>query len=197
MVDVYIVKLKGKKNYYAQYRCPVTKNKIRKSTGETTKAAATKFGTEWANEINAGVTVGCSWEHFRERFSMEHCITLRESTRKSYETILDCLETFKKPQKLASVNALFITRWRAHLVKIGASEATRRTYLRTLKAALNWGASNQLIPSVPQFPKPKKEDAGKHRGRALTAVEALFAEMPCGPVVLVGRMLVLRLARDQ
>lgn len=108
---------------------------------------------------------------FRERFSLEHCMTLRNRTSQSFESVLDCLEDFSKPLRLESVSANFISRWRVHLVKIGVSDSTRATYLRTLKATLNWAASVGLLSSVPNFPKEKRKDSGRHRGRALTAAE--------------------------
>ncbi|MCP4478782.1 MAG: hypothetical protein GY818_11890 [Planctomycetaceae bacterium] len=51
------------------------------------------------------------------------------------------------------------------------SDSTRKTYLRTLKASLNWAAGVGLLSAVPRFPKEKRKDSGKHRGRALTAAE--------------------------
>ncbi len=171
MVSVSVVKLQGKKFLYAQYRDEVTGKKVRKSTGETTKRKAERFAAQWEAEIKAGKSAGSTWDNFRERFSLEHCCTLRESTAQSYEVILDQLEAFSKPLRLESVTADFISRWRVHLVKIGVSDATRRTYLRTLKSALNWGAGVGLLSAVPRFPKEKRTDTGKHRGRALTPAE--------------------------
>ena len=84
---------------------------------------------------------------------------------------MDQLEAFSKPLRLESVSADFISRWRVHLVKIGVSDSTRKTYLRTLKASLNWAAGVGLLSAVPRFPKEKRKDSGKHRGRALTAAE--------------------------
>jgi len=171
MVSVSILKIGERPVYYAQYRDEVTGKKVRRSTGEKTKRKAERFAAQWESEIKSGISAGCTWEHFRERFSLEHCITLRDSTARGYETILDCLEDFSKPLRLESVSADFISRWRVHLVKIGVSDSTRATYLRTLKAALNWAVSVGLLSAVPNFPKEKRKDSGKHRGRALTAEE--------------------------
>ena len=171
MVSVSILKIGERPVYYAQYRDEVTGKKVRRSTGEKTKRKAERFAAQWESEIKAGNSAGCTWAVFRERFSLEHCMTLRDSTAKSYETILDCLEDFSKPLRLESVSADFISRWRVHLVKIGVSDSTRATYLRTLKASLNWAVSVGLLSTLPNFPKEKRKDSGKHRGRALTAEE--------------------------
>ncbi|MCP4081864.1 MAG: hypothetical protein GY743_16625, partial [Planctomycetaceae bacterium] len=125
MVSVSVVKLQGKKFLYAQYRDPVTGQKRRRSTGEKTKRKAERFAAQWEAEIKAGKSAGSTWDNFRERFSLEHCITLRESTAAGYETILDRLEAFSKPLRLESVTADFISRWRVHLVRIGVSDSTR------------------------------------------------------------------------
>ncbi len=171
MVSVTILKIGDRPVYYAQYRDEVTGKKVRKSTGEKTKRKAERFAVQWEADIKSGKSAGSTWSNFRERFTMEHCITLRDSTAQSYETILDQLEAFSKPLRLESVTADFISRWRVHLVKIGVSDSTRATYLRTLKASLNWAASVGLLSAVPRFPKDKRKDSGKHRGRALTAAE--------------------------
>lgn len=85
--------------------------------------------------------------------------------------MLDQLEAFSKPLRLERVTADFISRWRVHLVKIGVSDSTRRTHLKTLKASLNWATGVGLLSAVPRFPKEKRTDSGKHRGRVLTAAE--------------------------
>ncbi|MCP4478783.1 MAG: hypothetical protein GY818_11895, partial [Planctomycetaceae bacterium] len=90
----------------------VTGKKRGRSTGETTKRKAERFAAQWEAEIKAGKSAGFTWDNFRELFSLEHCITLRERAAQSYESVLDQLEAFSKPLRLESVSADFISRWR-------------------------------------------------------------------------------------
>ncbi len=77
-IKVSVFKRSGRRYYEMQYRDPVTGQKVRRSTGETTRRLAERVAAKWEEKVrlSAGdVTVDTiSWGDFRQEYETEHVL---------------------------------------------------------------------------------------------------------------------------
>lgn len=75
------------------------------------------------------------------------------------------------PVMLSDVTTPKIITFEAGLRNAGLSEATIATYLRAIRAAMNWASEAELIRSSPRVRIPKQKGNRKARGRPVTGEE--------------------------
>ncbi|MEM7196533.1 MAG: hypothetical protein AAF402_16495, partial [Pseudomonadota bacterium] len=124
------------KVYYAQYRDPVTGDKVRKSTGERRKGSALRKAAKWESDVRSGLTWedgSIPWETFRDRYESECLPGWAESTQRKSITVLNRFEQIVRPRQLRHVNATTLSRFTKNLRDGGRSTHTLRSYLAHLR----------------------------------------------------------------
>lgn len=171
-MNISVFKPAGRKNYVCQWVDPVTGRKVTKSAGTNIKRDAERFAGNLQKELDNGTyhkDLRMTWEAFRDRFEQEYLSGSPESTADRYATVLNAVERHINPKLLASLNEATLSRFQAKCREAGNSEATIKTNVTHLLAALKWAVGMRLIPRVPEVRKPKNVSGMK--GRKITGEE--------------------------
>ncbi len=173
-INVNVIRRKGRKFFYLRYKCPITGERVEKSSGEQTEKEARRRAAEWQAELRAGGggKVSVRWEEFRSGYECATDISLRAGTSSKIASMCNVVETYMKPDTVRRINSQWLTKFQTRLLENGLSPATVESHCRHLKAALNWGKEQGIIHSVPQFPRLKQARAAKvMKGRPITGEE--------------------------
>ena len=169
-----IVVNRGRKFLYLRYTCPVTGEKIEKSSEETTEKEARKRAGEWQAELRAGggKSTSARWEAFREAYENGKVFNLRDRTAEKICSTFNMVEELMKPDSVKRITRPWLTEFQKRLLNAGRSPATVESHCRHLKAAMNWARDEKIIQTVPQFPKLNKVRSAKvMKGRPITGEE--------------------------
>jgi integrase len=169
-----IVVDRGRRFLYLRYTCPVTGDRIEKSSGETSEKEARKRAGEWQAELLAGGggKTTATWEAFREAYESGKVFNLRSGTADKVSCMFNVVESIMKPDSVKRITRPWLTEFQKRLLDAGRSPATVESHCRHLKAALNWARDEKLIQTVPQFPKLNKVRSAKvMKGRPITGEE--------------------------
>lgn len=113
-----------------------------------------------------------TWKAFREKYETEKLAGMAPKTLSATDTAFNHLENLINPARLRSLTENTISLFQAKLRATKVKETSIASYLRHLKAALNWAVSMGLIPSAPKIHMPKRAKGQKiMRGRPITAEE--------------------------
>jgi integrase len=169
-VKVWIQEFKDRPHLVLQWIDPDTGKRKSETaeTGNRKKAETARADKEY--ELNFGIYQEASrmtWDRFREMFSDEHLVGLRDRSREKYGTVFDVFEDEVGPKLLRGINertlGAFVRGLRTRRRRgksPGLEPITIRNYLIALKSALGWAKEQKLIPAVPTFPTvkvPKKK----------------------------------------
>jgi len=175
-IQVKVTRFGDRKYLLAYYDDPITGRRISKSTKQTSQKEAEKFAAKWEAELQEGrykPKSNVTWDEFREQF-LAHLQDSPAATYSAYCSSLNAFEREVSVKKLADVTTLRIDyaakKWREG--DDAKSIETVETYLRHLKAALNWAVSNGLLNAAPKINMPKRQRGQKlMKGRPITAEE--------------------------
>lgn len=173
-INVIVIRRKGRKFLYLRYECPVTGERIEKSSGETTEKAARKSAGEWQAELLAGggKSSSAKWQDFRMRYEDGKAFGLRATTGDKISSMFNVVENMMKPDNVRRITPQWLTKLQRRLLDAGREPATVESICRHLKAALNWAREQGIIQQVPRFPKLNKVRTVKQmKGRPITAEE--------------------------
>lgn len=174
-INVKVTRFKGRKYLLMYYDDPLSGRRISRSTKQTTEKDARKAAAKWEAELQEGrykAKSNSTWQEFRDDFLTEHLRDAPDSTAAAYTTALNQLEKYVAVKRLAELTAGRIAyaadQWR----KEEKSPETVATYLRHLKAALNWACKAGMIHTVPAITMPKRQKGVKlMKGRPITTEE--------------------------
>ncbi len=171
-IKVYTRRLSGKKNLAMFYRCPVTGDQHLKSTGTSIKRDAERAAALWQEQLNNAsyhAPQRMSWDDFVDLYADSHLSTLRPKSADIALTGLRQFHRIVKPARIASVKATQIRKFKTDAKKEEMKTNTINTYLRCIRAALNWAVSEEIISSAPQVRMLKADNGGKRmKGKPLT-----------------------------
>jgi len=80
-----------------------------------------------------------TWSEFRRRYEAEHLTQLSRSSIAIWHTVCNSLEGFRVPEELADVTTSYLSEWSGSLL-LEIAPTSVASYLRALRAALNWAA---------------------------------------------------------
>lgn len=132
------------------------------------------------DELNAAAEsqADLAWQAFEQRYTQEYLPSLAEKSRKAWRTAKGHVDEIIKPAFLSDIDANALSMFAAALRKKskrkkgGCSEATIKTYLATVLAALGWAVDMGLLDSVPKVRMPKRAKGSKRmRSRPVTGEE--------------------------
>lgn len=174
-IRVKVTRYADRKNCVMYYIDPVTEKMVAKSTGKNNRRDAERAAAIWEAELRAGRREGdprMSWKAFREKYETEKLASLSVRTQEAADTAFNHFETLINPARLAGVTENTISLFQAKLREREIKETSIASYLRHLKAALNWAVSMGLLPRMPKIHMPKRAKGQRMmRGRPITAEE--------------------------
>ncbi|MBL8818857.1 MAG: site-specific integrase [Planctomyces sp.] len=169
-----IVVDRGRRYLYLRYTCPITGERVEKSSGEKSEKEARKKAGQWQAELRAGGgrSTSTRWTSFRAAYEKGKAPQIRETTSCKIFAMFNVIEDFMKPDDIRRITPQWITLLQQRLLDSGRSMATVEGHCRHLKAALNWAREQDLIQTVPKFPRLKQARRTKvMKGRPITTEE--------------------------
>lgn len=173
MTQVRVVKFGDRKHYQLQWNDPVTGKKKTKSSKATTKGAAERAAGELERKLEAGdiVTPGrVTWEQFRNRYESDVLPGKALATQGKVDGVFNLVEKILAPAKLVQLTAERLSHFQAELRRKDRSEASIKSTMAHLKAALRWAARVGLLSKAPPIEMPTR-GSERMRGRPLVAEE--------------------------
>ena len=195
-VKVTVVEFGDRKHYMMQWRDPVTSRKKSRSTkvergGAKARREAERVAAKFEAELREGryhEPLRTTWAEFRERYEAEKLPSLAKRTADRVGTVFNWVERVVKPARLADLTESRLSHLQAEMRKGGLAEATIKSHLAHLAAALGWAHRLGMLPKLPRIEKPKRARASKvMKGRPITGeeFERMLAKVP--NVVLAKR----------
>ena len=188
MIKVVVVAYPDRKNLMMRHCDPMTGRTVARTTGTTKRREAERVAAKWEAELQAGRPQpgrAISWKAFRERYEREVLPSLSSSTERMVGTVFNAVEAILRPKRLQDITAERVSYFQSQLRDGTRGEATIRTYLAHLAAALAWAVELGFLPSAPKIQMPKRAKGSKlMKGRPITNVE--FQEMLAQTEVVVG-----------
>lgn len=111
-----------------------------------------------------------TWLGFRTKYEAEKGPTMT-SALVVWRSAANQLERIVAPVMLTDVTGPRLSSYAVGLRAAELSEATIGTYLRAIRAALNWAGEIELLATVPRVRIPKTAGQRRARGRAITGEE--------------------------
>jgi integrase len=161
-----------RKYFETQWTDPVTGRKRTRSTGKTTEAEAKKAAAVIEHDLRNGEYKSPSritWQDFRDRYETEVLPRQARNTAGSVFSTFAAVERLINPKLLRNLDAAQISRFQEKLGREGKAEATIKSYLTHLKAALRWAHGVEILDKMPQIKMPKR--TGGMKGRPITTEE--------------------------
>lgn len=174
-IKVKITKYADRKHFVMYYIDPVTEKPVTRSTRKCTRREAERVAALWEDDLRAGRREGdprMTWKAFREKYEAEKLRSLSPRTIEAADTAFNHLESLINPARPASLTEATISIFQAKLRERKIQETSIASYLRHIKAALNWAVSMGLMPVMPTIHMPKRSKGQRMmRGRPITSAE--------------------------
>jgi integrase len=174
-IRVYVRQKSDRKDLLLYYKDPLTGKEKSKSAGTSERKAAERAAQRWEAELDEFHGDGSGWDFFVERFRDEHLAFKAPNTRGAYMTALNHFAAKVKVTNLSEINTGTMSLFASQLLKENRPQASIKSYLTHVRAALSWAERVGMIKKVPHISIPSTGSRGHMRGRPLTARE--FAKM--------------------
>ena len=189
-VRVSVFKRTGRKFYYAQYRDPVTGDKVVRSTGTTIRRDAERFAVRWERELQegrSGRSCRMSWKAFTERYFDEVVPGFKPTFQDKVHYVVLGYERMLKPKLLRDVTGEAPSRYQLLQRQRGLKDETIKGYFAVISPMMKWAKQQKLISWVPAMPKqPRAKGQMMMRGRPISTEE--FERMLVATPRIVGEM---------
>lgn len=176
---VRVVEFSDRKCYQLQWTDPMTGRKKTKSSGvertgkKRERDAATKAAGDLETKLRSGQqahSLKVTWSQFRERYESEVLPRLAERTGGKIAVIFNAIEELVSPKNLRDLTAERLSYFQAELRRGGRAEATIKSMLAHLQAALRWAKRLKLLQEAPTIDMPERAGS-KMKGRPITTEE--------------------------
>ena len=187
---VYVVPRRGKRNIELRWIDPDTGKWRSRSAGTKVKREAERQAAKIEQQIADGTfseNVRSSWEDFTHRYKTEHLESLAKASYTKVVASLHWVERVLRPKLVKSINTAALSKLAREMRAGGKykypdgrvikplSEATIKSHLVKIRAALQWAYDMDIIDKVPDIPKIRraKRSTGRSpmKGRPITLEE--------------------------
>lgn len=164
-----------------RYRDPATGRERIKSAETNDFREASRRAGKWESELaiepEHAAAGEMAWMSFIDLYDRQHLRSLAETSAMRSIMVLEAFGREAGIARLDSITPMVLSRWAAYRRGLGNAESTIAGYLATLRAALAWGVSQDLLALVPRFPRVQRAKTGQKarvmKGRPLTRLEFL------------------------
>jgi len=177
-IRVCIFLREGRKHFEAQWPDPVTSLKKTRTTGTSVRREAERFAARLEAELAAGKpqnTERVTWEQFRKRYMAEAVPAMAPTTKGKVTSTFNLVEKHINPARLVALKAPQLSQLSTAMRDAGRAEATIKSTLGTLRAALNWAHRQGLLDHVPGFEMPRRVSGMKGRPISRAEFELMLA----------------------
>ena len=177
---VTVVAFGDRTHYQLQWTDPKTGKKRTESSGiendgkAKSRAAAERLAGDKEKQLRAQREdlEDVTWEKFRDRYETEVLTSLADKTDRIANSVCNLVERIIKPRKLSDVTEEALSTFASTLREKGRAEATIKSHLGHLKAALRWAERQKLLDKAPHIDMPKRAKGSKMmKGRPITLEE--------------------------
>ena len=187
-LKVYPIRFGQRGTYHLQWKCPLSgKKKTRatkiKITGrQKEQTEATKAASALEEKLRGNYTANSksiTWDAFRTRYELEVGSGKAENTLTKVVSVFNQIEGILAPQKILDLTEERIGYLTSQLRTAKKAEASIKSTLAHLKAALRWAKRMKMLAIVPEIDMPSRL-AEKSKGRPITGEEfdRLLAAVP-------------------
>lgn len=167
-----IIKRGGRKSFVVRWFDPSEGRWRERSLGVTRRRLAEEAAEAILAkhaESDTPIADPGSWIGFQLKYESEKGPTLAnvavwKSAAKKFGSLVPL-------DDLTDVTAAALSQFEAKMRAAGLREATIRTYLKHIRAAINWAVDVELLPRAPKVRLPKLADDEEVRGRPVTGEE--------------------------
>jgi integrase len=197
-IHVHVADWGAGRSLMLRYRCPKTGETFTRSAETKLRKEAQKAAGKWEDELRSGKYKPASkttWEEFRLRYENECVIPeMRDSSLVRVSGVFDAVERIINPELLSEVdgNAIDLLKRTLRLERLSRtkagetveetvkrSDATVRTHMAILKAALNWAQEREILSDVPKMSMPPiAKNPSKGRPITLEEFERIIGKVP-------------------
>lgn len=179
-IPVKVIKKTGRRYLLLRWIDPKTGEPRQLSSKTVRRREAETKARQLERDLLSGMVADeCGWLEFCERYHREHLRTLKAKSAENWGNCRRSIAKLMKPDTVHQIDASFISSFATKLREsVGAngkprSEATIKSYLVLLRAALGWARDMEIIDRVPNFRMPKraKGKSKTMRSRPVTGEE--------------------------
>jgi integrase len=164
----------GRKHLMLRWTDPTTGKRKTESSECDGIRAAHIAAQKKEDELNAKQPKGTgsiALSDFVDVYTDDHLSSLAVSSMNRALSALNVLRTEMDPQTLADVTGSVLSTFAARLRKLGRSESTISTNLRSIRAALSWAKDAGHIAELPPIPKQTRAKSTRAKGRPISDAE--------------------------
>jgi integrase len=166
-IRVWVIFKKGKRNLALRWNDPRTRKTVEKSSGTSDRREAERIAALLEQDLQDGFRFNkLSWDDFCLRYEKEKLVTLSEKSQGAWVTASNWLEKLMPPRYVQDIDASYISLFTAKLREHVANEVSVASYLRVIRAALNWAERMEIIWSAPYIEMPKRAKGRSSRARS-------------------------------
>lgn len=175
----------GRQYLYMRYKCPSTGKVVTKTTGTADRDEANIIASRWEAELLATKFKPASdvtWSEFTERYTTERLSSLSRGASSRVRGVFNAIDTLIGVDRLVELDTAQVSRFQRLLRdEQKLSEASIKSSLAHLKAALNWAKQVGLLDEVPRIEMPNVDSSNvRTKCRHMTRAEfdQLVAMLP-------------------
>ncbi len=187
-IKVCVVDYGPDRNLVLRYVDPMTGKQRTKSAGTRTKKEAVKAAGKWEDDLRNGryhAGSKMTWDDFRDRYTEEVLAGLAAMTERKVAGVFNSVEKILSPARLRDLTGQRLSYFQSKLRENGLAEATIKTVLGHLAAALSWAVKVGILSTAPKIQSPRRAKVGKTmKGRPITGEE--FDRMIAAAAKVVG-----------
>lgn len=171
MINVTVVRFRGRPHLMLRYTHPVTGKRVHKSADTADKREAERAASRWEEELNSGKFKPLnerSWEEFRHDFEIEH---LGHQSKNYWSIFQAAFNQFERITGVARMDDAHgqLHKYEVALRKAKLSPNTVATYMKHMRTALYWAAEHGYLTH--QKIKVPAGSVDQMKGRAIDDAE--------------------------
>lgn len=174
-IEVKVTKYAERRFVVMYYDCPLSGKRITRSTKQEKMKEAEKVAAKWEAELREGryrPLANITWAEFRDRYEQEAVASMAENTGDLIAPFFNAIERILNPEKLRTLTEERLSYFQSQLREAKLAEASIKTYLAHLRAALTWAAEMNLLAAVPTIKIPRRAKGSKlMKGRPIVGEE--------------------------
>lgn len=166
-----VIRRRGRGRFVCRWYDDSTGTWREKTLDTTRRRDAEQLASDFISGLaGAPILNPLTWIGFRTKYEVEKGPTMTSSLI-VWKAAANHLERIVGPEMLGDVTGPRVSSYEVGMRATGLSEASIATYLRALRAALNWAVEIELIHTSPRVRIPKQGGKRRARGRAVTGEE--------------------------
>lgn len=142
-----------------------------RSTGTSRRREAERAARDLIEAASAAAAPAGDWHDFRQSYAADHLTDLSADYRATTLSAARKLEELCNPQHVRDVTPRMLTDFRTKMREEGLKASTIESYLKHLRAALNWAHRHGYLREPVSVELPRVPGGEQMKGRPITGEE--------------------------